>query len=372
MDQLSLPGFSSPGDKRQPCKNCGKPTTSQYGYCKTNPECKLLWDRAAYGAGARYKRKHPVVEARPCGLCGRPTASQTGFCFGTPECRHAYFVARRGGNQPTTPCKNCGKPTRSSHGYCTTTRECDRAYQEARRGGNKPTTPCGICGKPTTSQTGICNRTRECGRAFKDARRWGSPPTAPCLCCGEPTRSRNGYCNRTPTCHAKYVAADAMTGICKLCGGPVWGKSKYRLCQQTEQCRKASRAAAKEAFLAAHPGYEARARYRRRKRRTLAEASKRAAQTGIPFSLTEADLPLIPDACPVFGTPFYVPDGTTKGGPVASSLDLDKIIPELGYVPGNVQWISHKANLMKRDATPAELIKFADWIYATFRPVPEG
>jgi hypothetical protein len=41
---------------------------------------------------------------------------------------------------------------------------------------------------------------------------------------------------------------------------------------------------------------------------------------------------------------------------------LDRVIPELGYVPGNVAVISLRANTMKQDATAAELRVLADWI----------
>jgi hypothetical protein len=41
--------------------------------------------------------------------------------------------------------------------------------------------------------------------------------------------------------------------------------------------------------------------------------------------------------------------------PTDNSPSLDKIIPSLGYVRGNVQVISQRANSIKRDATLAEL-----------------
>lgn len=39
----------------------------------------------------------------------------------------------------------------------------------------------------------------------------------------------------------------------------------------------------------------------------------------------------------------------------AASPSLDRIIPTLGYVPGNVWVISHRANELKRDATLQEI-----------------
>ena len=54
--------------------------------------------------------------------------------------------------------------------------------------------------------------------------------------------------------------------------------------------------------------------------------------------------------------------GRGKKGAVPSSPSLDRIIPELGYVPGNVQVISHQANTMKSNATLKELKAFAAWV----------
>jgi hypothetical protein len=54
------------------------------------------------------------------------------------------------------------------------------------------------------------------------------------------------------------------------------------------------------------------------------------------------------------------------------SPSLDRIKPELGYVPGNIQVISARANVMKNDATPEELLAFANWVYRTYGRVDRG
>ena len=49
-----------------------------------------------------------------------------------------------------------------------------------------------------------------------------------------------------------------------------------------------------------------------------------------------------------------------------TSPTLDKIIPERGYVKGNVQVISHKANSMKRNASLDELLLFSRKVIEQF------
>jgi hypothetical protein len=68
---------------------------------------------------------------------------------------------------------------------------------------------------------------------------------------------------------------------------------------------------------------------------------------------------IAPKVCPVFGKKF---EG--KGGFSPWARSIDRIDPKLGYVRGNVQIISNRANYMKRDATPEELILFAKWVLA--------
>jgi hypothetical protein len=80
-------------------------------------------------------------------------------------------------------------------------------------------------------------------------------------------------------------------------------------------------------------------------------AKRRAKQHKIPFEITRKDI-IIPEFCPILGIPLVV------GGQrfaTANSPSLDRRIPELGYVPGNVFVISHKANTMKSNATFEEI-----------------
>lgn len=90
----------------------------------------------------------------------------------------------------------------------------------------------------------------------------------------------------------------------------------------------------------------------------------RAKRLGIAFDLEPDDI-AIPDTCPILGIQL-APRCIGKRGPIHSSPSIDKIVPVLGYTKGNIQVISNKANAMKNDATPAELLAFADWINWTY------
>lgn len=91
------------------------------------------------------------------------------------------------------------------------------------------------------------------------------------------------------------------------------------------------------------------------KKRMFFTARSRAKKHGMEFTIREADI-LIPDTCPYLGVPLTHAYGE---GRVQSNASLDRIDSALGYVPGNVQVISDLANRMKQDATPAQLLAFA-------------
>ena len=107
------------------------------------------------------------------------------------------------------------------------------------------------------------------------------------------------------------------------------------------------------------------ARTTARTRKLLHHAKQRAEKMGWEFTITEEDI-YIPETCPVLGMELIVQSPRGKGGGSAGSPSLDRINPALGYIPGNVQVISHLANTMKCNATPEELLMFADWVYKTY------
>ena len=88
---------------------------------------------------------------------------------------------------------------------------------------------------------------------------------------------------------------------------------------------------------------------------STASAKKRK----IPFNLDPEYMKSLdfPHTCPVLGIPIHYESKERND----YSPSLDKFYPELGYVQGNVQIISWRANRIKSDATPEEWIKIAQW-----------
>lgn len=81
-------------------------------------------------------------------------------------------------------------------------------------------------------------------------------------------------------------------------------------------------------------------------------SKKRAKENGDTFTLNISDIPDIPTHCPVLGIEIKP---NVIAGPLDSSPSLDRIIPPLGYIPGNVRVISNRANRLRSDATAEEL-----------------
>lgn len=91
-----------------------------------------------------------------------------------------------------------------------------------------------------------------------------------------------------------------------------------------------------------------------------ARARKRAEQKNIPFNLSVDYLESIYPAdsiCPVLKIPMIW--GNENYHNISPSID--RIHPALGYVQGNVMWISNRANKIKHDATFQELVLVANF-----------
>jgi len=94
--------------------------------------------------------------------------------------------------------------------------------------------------------------------------------------------------------------------------------------------------------------------------RLLARSKERALKSGIEHRITINDIP-IPSTCKYLGITLCY-RGSREKGPHRWSdnlATLDRIDSSKGYIPGNVQVISHLANCMKYKATIEQLLTFA-------------
>ena len=90
-------------------------------------------------------------------------------------------------------------------------------------------------------------------------------------------------------------------------------------------------------------------------RRIISIVRHRAKKYGLKFSLTPESLLPLPRHCPVLGhvLTYLAPVISKKKSP--SRATLDRIDNKKGYVLGNVQIISWRANRIKTDATVGEM-----------------
>ena len=95
------------------------------------------------------------------------------------------------------------------------------------------------------------------------------------------------------------------------------------------------------------------------------KAKRRALDRQIDFNIEVKDI-VMPVNCPVFKKYKLKKEYSEKSGPKPWSPSLDRIDNSRGYVKGNIQVISNKANTMKGNATPEELLQFAFWIILTY------
>ena len=83
-------------------------------------------------------------------------------------------------------------------------------------------------------------------------------------------------------------------------------------------------------------------------RHLLGRIKSRCRKQNIPFNLEEKDL-ICPEFCPVLGIKLVESNELNDNHP-----EIDRIIPELGYIKGNINIISRRANRIKNDGTITE------------------
>jgi hypothetical protein len=163
-------------------------------------------------------------------------------------------------------------------------------------------------------------------------------------------------------CKLGHTERYVSTRSCVTCTNAA-SKARLAVRRATSPEYRAARRDYQAAYLRTEAGKEANKRgankFRKREPETVLffAARRRARELGLPFDITPQDV-VIPTTCPVLGIPLAV--GT--GSACDSSPSLDRVIPALGYVRGNVEVMSFRANSLKRDATAAELRAVAKWL----------
>lgn len=96
----------------------------------------------------------------------------------------------------------------------------------------------------------------------------------------------------------------------------------------------------------------------------LSHARRRAKRKGQAFNIELSDLSL-PKTCPLLGIPLDSYHPEQKYHPSIDRIDSTK-----GYIKGNVIVISHRANMLKNNATASELSLLARNLYKIERSLP--
>lgn len=121
--------------------------------------------------------------------------------------------------------------------------------------------------------------------------------------------------------------------------------------QQKSTCRECYRIQGR----ASYERNKAKAFFRHKASRTRS----RAQNLRLPYNITADHLEQIwTGHCPVFGLKLIrEADRVQEDAP-----ELDRIIPSLGYVIGNVVWLSRRANRLKNNVTADELRQLLLWL----------
>ena len=101
------------------------------------------------------------------------------------------------------------------------------------------------------------------------------------------------------------------------------------------------------------------------RKKLLYAARKRAKQNELECTITVDDI-VIPGICPALGIKLEARIGAGRQNreEIGNSPSLDRIDNSKGYIPGNVAVISLRANMIKTNATAAELKAVAAYIDA--------
>jgi hypothetical protein len=156
--------------------------------------------------------------------------------------------------------------------------------------------------------------------------------------------------------HVQRVGrGDGIQAYCKVCKN--LAIKDWRL-KHLEECRQKERDWYKK-YPTKKRTYWLRNREKHPEAYLWRSAKCRAKKDGTEFAISIGDVK-IPTICPVLGIPISF--GAKAAEDRSNSPSLDRIDSRLGYVPGNVIVMSHKANTVKSNATLTELEAVVAWM----------
>lgn len=174
-----------------------------------------------------------------------------------------------------------------------------------------------------------------------------------CPSCGQVWKVRSDYINKIKSCHpchhkvSRPEKPDGNFHWCNKCKN--WKdaldfnfrKNGIRMCKscETNYRKKNQKEITRKAVEWSKLNKEKKMFY---------AAKCRAKINNIPFNLEISDI-VVPEYCPVLGFKLILSEDKN------TSPSLDRIVPELGYIKGNVRVISWRANWLKNNATLDEI-----------------
>ena len=152
----------------------------------------------------------------------------------------------------------------------------------------------------------------------------------------------------------------ATMKICRVCSGVM---GYYEIRRGCDRCKDCIRHRVIKKIIGGWVVALGKDSRKHRMHNTLKAIKMKAKRRGIPFDISVADLDM-PKLCPVFGVEIFydkrkllMDGGSIRNHPQIPSID--RLIPELGYVKGNVFVMSLKANIVKNNGTAEEHEKIA-------------
>lgn len=162
-----------------------------------------------------------------------------------------------------------------------------------------------------------------------------------------------------PIFMARYITVDSELSPVKVCscGTVILTKSNYcNYCARKANIK--SRELRREKGESTYDLHNYKWRTNNPEKYILQSAKSRAKARGVAFNIDLEDIK-IPNTCPVFGINIIIQVGN---GASDNSPSLDRIDSSKGYVKGNVQVISWKANRLKSNGSLEEFKSLVEFL----------